>query len=90
MLSALIHPSIRNTYDQAQAFIYKNATTAVGYKNRNEQVVLTQTTHVGNGHNQRVYVLHCGYCGYEYGANGCDIFLRQCPGCRKGKPGLTF
>jgi hypothetical protein len=42
---------------------------------------------IRNRHSQRVFVLRCGHCEYEYGAQGCDVFLRKCPRCQGGKPG---
>jgi hypothetical protein len=48
-------------------------TTETGYKNRNRQVVVRPTHLAGTDHNQYVYVLRCGDCGHEYGANGSDI-----------------
>jgi hypothetical protein len=66
------------------------STTTAGYKNPNRQVVLRQTNLSGNLAGQRLYVLMCGDCGREYGANGCDIHLRKCPGCMDGQPGLDY
>jgi hypothetical protein len=34
-----------------------------------------------------IYILQCE-CGYEYGANGSDIFERLCPRCQGGAPGI--
>ena len=65
-------------------------TIAVGYKNPNRQVVLRQTNGSGNVPGQRLYVLMCGDCGREYGANGCDVHLRKCPGCMGGPLGLDY
>src|SRR4051812_28876988 len=48
-------------------------TTDVGYENLNEQTVIRQTDLEGNLPGQKLYVLKCGRCGAEYGANGCDI-----------------
>ena len=67
---------------------FEGSTTTVGYKNPNRQVVLRQTNLSGNLAGQCLYVLMCGDCGREYGANGCDIHLRKCPGCMGGQPGL--
>ena len=63
-------------------------TTTPGHVNKNGQQVLRRTDHLGNDHNQRVYALSCGACGHEYGANGSDIWLRRCPACQGGAPGL--
>jgi hypothetical protein len=62
-------------------------TTTPGYVNRNGQRVVRATELPGTDHNQRVYVLQCGNCGTEYGANGSDIFQRLCPACQGGSPG---
>jgi predicted nucleic acid-binding Zn-ribbon protein len=65
-------------------------TTAPGYVNRNDQTVLRATGQAGTDHRQFVYVLSCRKCGHVYGANGSDIFLRKCPECQRGAPGLGF
>jgi hypothetical protein len=66
--------------------------TRIGYRNRNDQVVIHATGLPGNDHNQYIYVLRCERdgCGYEYGANGSDIFQRKCPRCQCGQPGLSY
>jgi hypothetical protein len=65
-------------------------TTELGYENRNGQVVLRNTDLPGNDHNQYIHVLRCNHCGQEYGANGSDIWLRKCPYCQSGAPGLPL
>jgi hypothetical protein len=65
-------------------------TTTPGYVNKNGQKVVRQTDTPGNDHNQRVYVLSCGKCGHEYGANGSDIWQRRCPVCQRGVLGLAY
>jgi hypothetical protein len=65
-------------------------TTEPGYRNRNRQTVVRATELPGTDHNQKIYVLKCGDCGIEYGANGSDIHLRRCPNCQFGRPGLPF
>jgi hypothetical protein len=65
-------------------------TTAIGYVNRNGQTVVEATELPGTDHLQKIYVLRCGRCGYEYGANGSDIFERRCPRCDGGRPGLPY
>lgn len=64
-------------------------TTAVGYRNNHGQEVIQKTELAGTLPHQRVYVLRCGECGHEYGANGSDIHSRRCPHCQDGPPGLT-
>ncbi len=58
----------------------EKATTEVGYVNVNRQRVVRRTTLAGSIPGQRIYVLRCERCGFEYGANGCDIHERKCPG----------
>lgn len=65
-------------------------TTKIGYENRNRQVVIEATGLPGNDFFQKVYVLRCGICGREYGANGSDIWDRRCPGCQGGATGLSY
>ena len=65
-------------------------TATVGFRNANGQTVLRETNLAGNLAGQHVYVLVCGHCGLEYGANGCDVHLRKCPSCMDGQPGLAY
>jgi predicted RNase H-like nuclease len=65
-------------------------TTSVGYTNRNKQTVIRPTGLAGTDHGQSIYVLRCGSCAYEYGANGSDIFQRRCPKCQGGAAGLPY
>lgn len=68
----------------------KRGTTTPGYVSRRGQTVLRDTGQPGNDHNQRVYVLRCGACAHEYGANGSDIWQRRCPACDGGAAGLSY
>jgi hypothetical protein len=70
--------------------IAERDTTQVGYVNANQQRVLRAAGFEGNLPGQKVYVLMCGRCGAEYGANGCDIHIRRCPRCMGGQPGLGY
>jgi hypothetical protein len=65
-------------------------TTEIGYRNRNDQVVVEATDLAGTDHLQKIYVLQCNRCNLQYGANGSDIFQRKCPNCQGGQPGLDF
>jgi len=73
-------------------------TTNVGYRNKNNQVVIRNTGKLGNDHNQKIYELQCqneqpgasGICGNLYGANGSDIWQRKCPRCQGGAKGLGY
>jgi hypothetical protein len=65
-------------------------TTEPGYENRNGQTVIRSTGMAGTDYGQYVYVLRCGSCGNEYGANGSDIHIRRCPVCQGGRPGLPY
>jgi len=64
--------------------------TAPGYVNRNDQVVVRRTDLPGNDHLQRVYELRCRHCDHHYGANSSDIFQHLCPRCQDGAPGLPL
>jgi hypothetical protein len=70
--------------------ILQGSTTTVGFRNANGQAVLRETNVPGTLAGEKVYVLACGHCGVEYGANGCDIGLRKCPSCMGGEPGLAY
>jgi hypothetical protein len=65
-------------------------TTELRYVRQNAQRVVRETGLPGNDHLQPVYVLRCGGCGAEYGANGSDIFQRRCPACQGGAAGLPY
>ncbi len=64
--------------------------TEPGRVNDHNQVNLGRTDppRPGTDHNNYVYVMRCGNCGYTYGANGSDIFQRRCPDCDNGAEGL--
>jgi Zn finger protein HypA/HybF involved in hydrogenase expression len=62
--------------------------SGTSYRNRNRQIVVRPTPLASTDHNQYVYVLRCGDCGHEYGANGSDIFQRKCPNCQSSASGL--
>ena len=53
-------------------------------------MVVRSTGLPGTDHNQKIYVLRCGDCGAEYGANGSDVHIRLCPHCQSGRPGLSY
>ena len=57
-------------------------TTKAGFVNENGQVVIRNTKLKSTTHyNQTVYQLGCSVCGHIYGANGCDLHIRNCPVC---------
>jgi hypothetical protein len=64
--------------------------TQPGFTNANGQMVVRPTGLSGTDYGQSIYVLRCGHCSQEYGANGSDIWLRRCPKCQGGRPGLAF
>jgi hypothetical protein len=70
------------------ASLARKRSTDVGYVNRNDQEVVERTERAGTDHGQRVYIILCRRCRRRYGANGSDIWLRKCPHCQDGKPGL--
>lgn len=57
-------------------------TTITGYVNKNQQRNLGITGKKGNLKGQMLYKMYCMNCGFEYEANGCDIWLRRCPFCQ--------
>lgn len=62
-------------------------TTTPGFVNPHGQEVIRNTGKAGTDHGQYVYELKCQHCGQHYGANGSDIFERNCPSCQKGAQG---
>jgi hypothetical protein len=64
--------------------------TRPGFTNVNGQTVVRPTGLPGTDHGQSIYELRCSRCAQEYGANGSDIWLRKCPRCQGGRPGLSF
>ncbi len=60
-------------------------TTEKGYENRNKQTNLGSSKEISNHYNQVTYLMKCGYCSFEYVANGCDVWQRKCPKCQGGK-----
>jgi hypothetical protein len=65
-------------------------TTAVGFRNKNGQLVVRNTGKPGTDHLQYIYQLACSKCGHNYGANGSDIHERKCPACQSGGPGFIL
>ena len=67
-------------------------TTQIGYVNRNQQRCTGHRGIAGTDHGQRAYRMECLMpgCRAVYGANGTDVFLRKCPACQGGAPGLDF
>lgn len=61
-----------------------------GDRNANDQVLVAKTTRSGTDHNQYIWELRCGFCSYEYGANGSDFHHRKCPNCQGGAPGFRI
>lgn len=68
----------------------RRGAAAIGEVDRNNQRLTRKTDRPGNHGNQRVWMLQCmrPKCGNVYGANGCDFWLRLCPSCQGGRPGL--
>ncbi len=57
-------------------------TLLTGYVNRNNQENVRLAGHKGTLPGQKSYQMKCLKCGYEYEANGCDVWLRKCPRCQ--------
>jgi hypothetical protein len=79
----------RTMHTSYKEFIWERTTT-VGHRNDRRQEVMRKTQFAGTLPDQRVYVLRCGDCGHEYGANGCEIHDRHCPHCQDGPDGLSI
>lgn len=63
-------------------------TTAPGFVNPNHQEVVERTGFGSTSFaGQVIYRMRCRGCSMEYGANGCDIHARRCPGCQEGVAG---
>jgi len=59
-----------------------------GDVNYHEQVLVKINDKSSTSHPyEKVWLLRCSLCGYEYGCNGADAWLRKCPECMAGKPG---
>lgn len=67
---------------------YKNHfilhTTDIGYTNDWQQTNKGCAGRKGSDHMQYLYSMHCNLCGFEYEANGTDIFQKKCPKCQGG------
>lgn len=76
----------------AKARSARGKTLEIGRVNRNGQELIRATDMPGNHVNQKLYVMRCTVagCGHEYGANGADVWLRKCPRCQGGQPGLSL
>ena len=68
----------------------ESTNTRVGNVNRNGQVVIRNSGLPGTDLHQKVYQLACSLCGHVYGANGADIFERECPKHQSGAAGLPY
>lgn len=60
--------------------------TDTGFTNNNNQINKGRTGEIGSDHMQWFYAMRCGYCNFEYTANGSDIWERKCPKCQGGRP----
>lgn len=60
----------------------RRKTLEMGHVNRNNQKNCGCTGKEGNHKGQLLYAMKCIECGYEYEANGCDVWLRKCPKCQ--------
>ena len=65
-------------------------TTQIGHRNEHGQIVVAKTLMQGTKPFERIFILRCEGCGYEYGTDGCDIHARRCPACQDGGPGVTM
>ena len=61
--------------------------TRIGSRNADGQEIMKKTD-TGGPEGQRIFVLRCTVCEYEYGAYGIDADIRRCPACQDGPAGL--
>jgi hypothetical protein len=62
----------------------KARTTLPGFENLHGQTVVSRTGAPSTTiPGQVIYRMKCGRCGFEYGANGCEVHARRCPGCQE-------
>ena len=85
MISQMFHKDDESNFRNGGA-----GTTQIGYTNRNAQRCDGHRGLASNDHGQKAYKVTCLKCSNEYGANGTDIWLRRCPACEGGKPGIAF
>ena len=64
--------------------------TKVGFTNEKNQTCHGTLGVEGTDHQSYAYRLECLCCGFVYGANGGDIWERQCPECQGGAPGIRY
>ena len=65
-------------------------TTKIGYENSKGQVCKGTLGVSGTDYNQFAYKVVCNKCGIVYGANGTDIYERNCPNCQGGAAGIRY
>ncbi|MBB5188325.1 putative RNase H-like nuclease [Zhongshania antarctica] len=67
-------------------------TTTIGYINKNQQRVLGTRGKPGTDHCAKAYKLEClsSNCCQRYGTNGTEIYIRKCPECQGGRPGIPY
>ena len=85
----VVASAVSDEEDEIPATRVAGYSTRPGFTNANAQTVIRPTGLAGTDHGQSIYVLRCGHCSEEYGANGSDIWLRKCPRCQGGRPGLA-
>jgi hypothetical protein len=63
--------------------------TRAGYRNADGQEIVGRTERRSSD-GQRLFVVRCTVCGFEYGSYGCDADIRRCPRCQDGLPGAPI
>ena len=74
---------VANCLEEYKKYFLFHSTDA-GYINEFFQKNMGRTNMKGTGYLQHLYAMRCEKCGYEYYANGHDIFLKRCPNCQGG------
>ena len=65
-------------------------TTRIGFVNPDGQEVMRRMEKRRTDYPQYKYVLKCQHCGNEYAVNGPDVYVRKCPRCQSGRPGIPY
>jgi len=60
-----------------------------GTVNKHGQMLMGAPAAAGNDPSPRAVKMFCTHCYLSYGANGSDVWLRKCPRCQGGVPGIA-
>ncbi len=74
----------------ADSALDETGSTRTGTVNKHGQMVMGTRGIAGSEHLQRAFKMFCTHCYLNYGANGSDVWLRKCPRCQGGAPGIAY